>query len=301
MTLGHPIGLPKDVQAQIVHWHGSKGRRWIEDLPRLVGRLTAEWQLTIGRTYGGGSHALVTEARLADGSTAVLKVPYIDVENREEPDALRLYGGDGAVQLLRVDGSGAMLLERLEPGTPLHDHPDADEALDIACRLLRRLRRPPGVRHPFDLVLDEARRWAAQVEGVAQTIPAELVDAARRAASELLTPVGEEVLVNRDAHLENILAAQREPWLLIDPKPLVGEAAFDAGFLLIDRLRGDPTPAAAAALIPRLAKGLGVPARRVRDWGLLRSVVNAAWSLGLGGDPVRSLSWARAIISAGTP
>ena len=246
-------------------------------LPGLVGRIAADWQLTIGRAHRGGSHALVADVRLADGSLAVLKVPYIDVENREEPDALKLYDGDGAVRLLRCDGSGAMLLERLVPGTPLENYSDAEEALDIACRLLRRLRQPPGARHPFPLVVDEARHWAAEIEGVSQRIPADLSDQARRVAGNLLAPVGEDMLVNRDVHLENILAAEREPWLLIDPKPLVGEAAFDAGFLLIDRLRSNPTPEAAARLIPQLAAGLGVQARRVRDWGLLRSVVNAAW------------------------
>jgi streptomycin 6-kinase len=44
----------------------------------------------------------------------------------------------------------------------------------------------------------------------------------------------EEVIVNWDLHLQNVLSAEREPWLLIDPKPLVGDPAFDAGHLQMD-------------------------------------------------------------------
>src|ERR671938_824127 len=60
----------------------------------------------------------------------------------------------------------------------------------------------------------------------AQPFERRLLDAALEALSELPGTQGEQVLLNQDLHGDNVLAAQREPWLVIDPKPLVGEREF---------------------------------------------------------------------------
>jgi len=232
----------------------------------------------------------VLPVRRGDGSAAVLKLPTLDEENRNEAEALRQYAGDGAVRLYDADpGSGALLLERLRPGTPLTDHPDQAEAIDIICGLLRRLRRPPARLHPFPMVRELALRWAEELPALharhGQRSWSPLVEEAAARARALATPDGDELLVNRDAHLGNVLAAQREPWLLIDPKPLVGERAFDAGWLLLELLGPAGTPAPARGLIARLSHGLGADPGRVRDWALVRAVDTAVWLLDLGADP----------------
>jgi len=47
-----------------------------------------------------------------------------------------------------------------------------------------------------------------------------------RYINELLDKQTDQVLVHQDLHADNILSAQRKPWLVIDPKPLVGEREF---------------------------------------------------------------------------
>src|SRR5262245_51036971 len=103
---------------------GARGRAWMEALPGVVADLERRWELRLGaRAYGGGSHSLVLPVTRSDGAPAVLKVPVLDAENRREADALRAYAGDGAALLYAADeASGALLLERLEPGTPLIHH-----------------------------------------------------------------------------------------------------------------------------------------------------------------------------------
>ena len=204
---------------------------------------------------------------------------------------MRLYDADPEI--------GALLLERLEPGNPLSDHPDLAEAIDIICSLLRRLRRPPGPAHPFPLVRELALRWANELPAMQTSYghPSDraLVEDAAMLAAELAMPDGEELLVNRDAHCGNVIAAQREPWLLIDPKPLVGEPAFDAGWLLLELLSDEPTPAHAQRLLALLGAGLEVDPARLRGWAFVRAVDTALWLLECGDDPSSDFALAAAM------
>lgn len=283
-----------DVPRELRRTVGARGRAWISALPAVVAELAERWELALGPPYSGGTHALVLAVTRADGSAAVLKVPLVDDENRAEAAALRCYDGDGAVRLYDADPwTGALLLERLEPGTPLVDHPDRDEAVAVACRLLRRLSRPAPREHAFPLVCDVALRWADQIAAAAWLPRAAAGEAeafARAAAQQHGV-----VLVNRDAHLGNMLAARREPWLLIDPKPLVGEPSFDAGWLLLDLLGDRPTPQIARRLVPLLAAGLDVDPGEVRGWAVLRAVENVVWSRSEGADPSEHLAQAAAL------
>src|SRR6266545_1966453 len=147
------LASPDEVVRMNLAANGEAGRAWLEALPKVVQELRARWELTIGSPFEGGCVGLVVPAERVDGNRVVLKVNFIDEETRHEADALALWDGDGAVRLLDSDPErGALLLERIEPGTFLGDHPDRDEAISIACRLLRRLWRPVPEPHPFPSV-----------------------------------------------------------------------------------------------------------------------------------------------------
>ena len=272
-----------DVRRTITAWFGDDGRRWCETAPGVANRLAARWKLRPGAILPGATHALVLACTRADGSPAVLKLPFVDEENRAEADALRLYDGDGAVRLLDHDpDSGALLLERLVPGRPLVDLPDRAQALDIACSLLRRLRRAPPKDHRFPRLRDLAAAWATKFSKIDQMPFAQAAARARKLGAWQ----GEDVVVNRDAHLGNVLSAGREPWLLIDPKAVVGDPAFDGAFLLLRNLDAQ-TP----GLIQRIAQGLAVDADRLRGWAFLRAVDNMLWATDLG-DATRTAEYA---------
>ena len=271
-------------------------------LESVVARLLEEWELDrLGAPYPGGSHSLVAPVTLRDGSRTVLKVPLVDDENRLEAEALKLYGGDGAVQLFALDDrSGAMLLERACPGTPLESHPDRAAAIEIGCALLRRLRRPVPAHHPFTRVTEKAREWGrmfdAQLEHASHSVPRRLLAEATAAIHELTSDSMPACLVNRDAHLGNVLAARREPWLLIDPKPLVGDPAFDAGYLVDWLIGDDPSRAHAQRIAGTVAAALDVTRDRVRAWALVRAIDNYLWSIQEDhGDPTPYLTQATAL------
>jgi streptomycin 6-kinase len=290
--------IPDEVVQMIGSAGGEAGRAWLAAVPGIVGDLAARWELTLGPPFEGGCVAWVAPAERADGTSVVLKVSFVDEETRHEADALALWDGQGAVRLLDAEPErGAMLLERLRPGTSLFDHPDLGEAVSIACGVLRRLWRPLPADHPFMPVRDLARRWMRELpvtwERLGRPFERALVDEAVADCAEF-AEAEELVLVNRDFHLGNVLAAEREPWLAIDPKPLAGERVFDTGHLLRSSLGDHPDQATVDHLVGQLAAELDVDGDRIRAWALVRSVEDALWGLEAGGtDLARDTACAR--------
>jgi streptomycin 6-kinase len=299
------VAVPDQLARRVEQTYGERGRQWLAAAPATVAGLAERWDLRLGAAYPGATHALVLAATRGNGSPAVLKLPVVDDENYAEAEALRVYGGDGAVRLYtHCPETGALLLERAEPGSALLHHPDRDGALTVGCRLLRRLRRPApaGVRLPTlpDVVTGWAQAWPRRqarlrVPGVDELLPVAADLAGRRAA----TADGPRLLVNRDAHLRNIVRARREPWLLVDPKPVIGEPAFEAGYPVLMLMGNRPTPTLAAWAVLRMAAGLAVAPDRVRDWALLQAMENALWAGKDGDNPapaaVRALALFRTV------
>jgi streptomycin 6-kinase len=254
---------------------GEEGAPWLAALPALAGSLLRRWDLTVDGPLMHGVCALVVPVRRPAGQPAVLKVSWPHEEARHEALALSLWDGAGAVKLLAADDDAwALLLERLDAGTTLRDVP-VDEALTVVTGLMRRLDRqaPPGIRH----LRDTAARWARELRTENDgTVPPDLVEQAVAYCRELGTRAGDH-LVNEDLHYDNVLRGDREPWLVIDPKPIAGDREFGLIPLLWNRFDdvqaegGLAAITAAAGLDPSLA----------RKWTFVRAVDN--W-LDLGGD-----------------
>ncbi|MEV0245742.1 aminoglycoside phosphotransferase family protein [Nocardia sp. NPDC050712] len=290
--------LPVEVAENIREVFDERGERWLADLPAMIERRCADWGLeVIGEPFGGGTHSWVAPVRRADGSVAVLKIPVIDAENLGEAAGLFCYQGDGAARLYEFDPeTHALLLEWARPGAPLlrqpgfpslEGRPENGEKIELACRLYRRLRRAPtGIPAGYPALPTAAgmvREWVEMFTdpepAVAQVLPAALRDRALAWCPRLAVPDGPLLVVNRDTHLGNIVAAEREPWLLIDPKAYLGEAAFDAGFLVMIQVQSDPVPEHARAVVARTAKALDVDPERARGWAFMRAMEEIVWAV----------------------
>ena len=189
----------------------------------------------------------------AEGEQAVLKIQQPHRESEHEAAALELWDGDGAIRLLDSEPEEhALLLERCVPGTPL-SAVGAEAALDVFVELLPRLWKPAGA--PFGTLAAEAVWWARLARGDLGAVrPAVRAAAARRgargAAASCRATQGEQVLLHQDLHGDNVLAAQREPWLAIDPKPLVGEREFGIAPIVRSRELGHSQARRAPPLRP---------------------------------------------------
>jgi len=246
------------------------------EIDAAIERAVERWSLRVGEPYPSGSASLVMPALLPDGEPAVIKLPFPDRESRHEAAALRHWNGEGAVRLLDHDPvTGALLLERCEPGSPLADvEPDA--ALDVLIGLLPRLWQPAGA--PFTPLADEAAWWDSHLEqewdAAGRPFPRRLIDAALDALRSLPGSQGEPVLLHQDLHAGNVLRARREPWLVIDPKPLVGEREFGAASIVRGTELGH-SRAHVLRRLDRLCAALDLDRERARAWTVAQTV---AWS-----------------------
>ncbi|MEN3273000.1 MAG: streptomycin 6-kinase [Actinomycetota bacterium] len=205
-----------------------------------------------------------------------MKVAWPHEEARTEVDALRVWDGDGTIRVLAHDAERwAMLLERCVPGTPLGDEWD-DETVAIGIGFLRRLWRP--VAGGFPVLHDLAISWAATGHERAERWP-ELLDAGIvREGLDLLVSLaesGQRLLLHTDLHPGNVLRSQREKWLAIDPKPVIGDPGYDAYQLIVDGVHDVDH---LRARISRVAGDLGIEVARLQGWALARSVEWALWA-----------------------
>jgi streptomycin 6-kinase len=236
---------------------------WLASLPELVADCAAEWNLQLEQPFDTPISLVVP----AGDVVLKLNAPSHG-EADTEADALERWAGDGAVRLLaRDDERRALLVERCVPGTRLWDA-GVDE-IAVVAELLPRLQVELGSGHPFTLLADEADRWAEDVPRRYADAGAPFERALLEAALDVYRSVDRAAsfLVNQDLHGGNILSAEREPWLVIDPKPLVGERELEASALLRNTTH-----------VSRWLDGLrdlGLDRERARGWGIAH---NLAWA-----------------------
>ena len=236
---------------------------WLDALPRLATECADAWSLELEDPFDT-PHSLVIPA-----GDVVLKLNAPShVEADREADALERWDGRGAVRLVaRDDARRALLLERCMPGTRLWDT-NADDAA-VIVELVPRLQVDVRDEHSFALVADEADRWAEDVPRWYAEADAPFERSLLDAALDVYRTVDRSStrLVNQDLHGGNVLRAAREPWLVIDPKPLVGEPEVEASGLL----RNADT---VSRWLDVLAE-LGFERERARGWGVAH---NLAWA-----------------------
>jgi streptomycin 6-kinase len=277
---------------------GPAGEAFVRDLPDLLASAAARWGLTVLPPFSL-SFNYVAPVLLPDGSPAVLKAGVTtNGELHNELAALRAWDGLGAARLLASDpAAGLLLIERAMPGRELADlllpysglHGAGpardDEATRIAAGVMRRLWRPAPAEYAFPTL----QKWTAGLgrlrptfDGGTGPFPAGLVARAEGLFAELLASQGQPVLLHGDLHHWNILAAEREPWLAIDPKGLVGECEYEVAALLYN-----PTPILTdwpdlARVLRRriavLSEMLGFDPQRLAAWTCAQAVLSAWWT-----------------------
>lgn len=242
-------------------------------MPSIDPELRSRWGIQSEELLAETELASLYKVTRRDGTRAVLKLAVPHMEGLDEAEGLRYWNGDPTVFLLEYDPARhAMLLELCEPGTVLREVPEPEQDVVIAA-LLRRLWDPasravpgPCFRHLSEMVAHWSKESVKQADH--WTDPA-LTRAGLRLFGDLSRPSHDDVLLATDLHAGNVLKAEREPWLVIDPKPFIGDRAYDATQHLFNcraRLRADP-----GGTINRFAALLEVDPLRVRSWLFARA------------------------------
>jgi streptomycin 6-kinase len=249
---------------------------WDATTLELVATMLERWNLTAGTAFEGGVAASVLAVTTADGEPAVLKVGYPHWEAEFEAVGLDAYGAELAPRVLRQDAwTWSLLIERVEPGIPLPQTTLApDAALTAAARLHRRLSTvvvPEGVPTVAEVVesyLRPARSLA--------TDP--LVSEALDQLERLSTEPAPTMLLHGDFNPGNILTSGGG-FRVIDPKPLVGDPAFDLWPLL------EQVGAPSAESLSLVARLTGYPRDRIVRWCFARAGLNVTWLLDDADEP----------------
>lgn len=276
----------------ILDVHGKAGRVWLTQLPDTLAICTEKWNLELLAPFGELNYNFVAPGVTRDGESVILKAGVPGSEINSEIAAIEAFEGSGMARLIQADPVlGVMLLERLQPGTFLSDL-DNDEAITHnAISVLRKLNRPAPDNYAFITVSE----WADRSFGTTRVepsrnygpLPHDLIETARQLFSELATSPDREILIHGDFHPQNILRSERDDWLAIDPKGVVGDSLFDVAVFICEGPRRPTDLSRKAFLVRRIdqvAAELGEDRDLIVRWCLAHRVLSGCWSYQDHGD-----------------
>ncbi|MFD2080807.1 streptomycin 6-kinase [Actinopolymorpha cephalotaxi] len=290
------IVVPPSFVDERVLLAGPDAHTWLDRLPDLVAELARQWAVEVlPDPPRHGANSLVFTA-LHGSQPCVLKVCWDPLSTAREAEALRAWDGRGIVRLLAArPEDGALLLERLDAGRSLADL-ELYDAAGIAGGLLRRLTVPLTTDQPLpagtpklaDLGAEIAATAHERQRALGDPVPARWIDRVAATARDLAADAGTD-LVHADLHYGNVLAADREPWLAIDPKPVAGDPEFAVPELMWTRVDEAPDAWSIRRLLSVLTAAGGLDPDRARAWAIVRAVDYWLWGLdvGLTIDPPR--------------
>jgi streptomycin 6-kinase len=279
------MNLPASFTKTILNTFGDQGRDFLASLPDLVAEAARRWQLTEIEPVPNFSYNFVAFAR-SSTSEVVLKLGVPNPELTSEITALGLFDGRGAVRLLDADAAhGMCLLERLRPGQMLASLRDDAQAAHIAADVMLALWRPMEPHPDLMQLRDWFRgfeRLRTRYDGGTGPLDRGLVERAETASREFFAEAYVPTLIHGDLHHFNILSSGGD-WLAIDPKGVIGPAAYEVGPLLINPwIMSGVRPKTRKLIEGRisiLSERLGLEKQLIQEWGLAHAVLSAWWSL----------------------
>ena len=286
--------IPEKFKAGVRAERGADGEVWLGNLNSVIDTFCRKWKLKIDGKVLHGYVAVVIPVKRRE-ELCVLKISWVDEETRHESLALHAWNGAGCVRLLEdAPADGVMLLERLNTAHTLREV-DIDDAVQIAANLLRRLAiiAPPELssistiadRHAATL----RERWKKLGQPFAESLIETTVESAR-----MVHDCQNRFLINQDLHYDNVLQGSREPWLVIDPKPVSGDIEFGVAPLLWNRFEEGNIQ----RKLNLILKSGNMDKERLKNWCLVRVIDYWLWALASGftNDPIRCERLAEAIL-----
>src|SRR5438105_10857111 len=216
-----PMSVPildDAVRRRLTARFGAEIASWLDGLPDVLGALAERWHVEWGSLIPRGSMSVVIRCAMRDGRSAVLKVSPDRARLANEAAALARWTTLHTPSVLAVDESvGALLLEAIEPGTPLVEslmYPDLETAADLLTALhANGVPDPsyPSLSHRVAYLFDSGTNPYKRDPDLLELIPLELYERGRELATRLAESVPPTALLHGDLTPSNILdgGAQR--------------------------------------------------------------------------------------------
>jgi streptomycin 6-kinase len=260
-----------EARQRLVRRFGDGVQSWMDELPGRLHVLRERWGLELDSVLPKGSMSVVLRCRTARGQRAMLKICPDRERMAKEIAGLAHWSAPHVPTVLQADPSmGALLMEEIEPGTPLQDS-GTYPALSAVAQILTALHTHGRPDLAFASVADRVAylfaAWARERQRdptQVALVPDELFDRGRRLALRLAAEPFSTVLLHGDFTPVNILdGGGRRGLVAIDPCPTLGDPAFDAIDLLFWQA-GDLDTISRRA--EALAPAIGVDPTRLLDW-----------------------------------
>lgn len=278
------MNIPEWFQKRMVDVFGEAGKVWLTKLDSTIHFCEKEWKLQIEGPVSNLSYNYVLHAKESNGTPVMLKlgVPSFDFSN--EIKTLNVYGGKGCARLLKADAErGAMLLEKLVPGTMLSEEKDEKAAVQTFTEVWKAIRRPvpPECKNPT--ILDWSSgldRYKNKDKDGAGPIGLSNIELAQSYFQELSETTEGMELLHGDLHHENILYDDKKGWLAIDPKGVVGDRYFDLISFMTNHLLTKENPK--ELLLQRvewITEELSFNRERLLKAGVAMGILSTCWSI----------------------
>jgi streptomycin 6-kinase len=283
--------LPDDFTNRYLNMYGKEGSNWLSRFPDLRDEMRKLWSLTDHQPLKNLSYNYLEFGKTPQGNEIVLKIGFPHPELETEIHTLGIYNGKGAVKLYNaVPEKGVLLLERVVPGSDLLTVCDDQNATMIACQVMKNLWRPTPTKDQFPTMAT----WCQGLDRYLETgtragpLPTKLIRKAQILANDLLTTKTDVFLLHGDLHHKNILLGSSGNWLVIDPKGIIGEKAFEiAPFLynpIPELLQQKQVERLVLHRMKVIQENTGIDYDRMVAWSFVRSILAAIWDIEDGGD-----------------
>jgi streptomycin 6-kinase len=283
--------LPRRFAKNVLDSCGTPGEEWLIELPRVLGELGEKWSLKIAPPFSNLSYNFVAPCVRADGSQAVLKIalPLDNPEIFHEATFLKALDGRGAVKIFDSDEKRrAILLERSLPGKNLKEvfRNNEAKAVEVAVSAMPRISRRASDVSDFQSLEDWFENFFRKAANT--NFPAEYLRKSRRFYEELSSDSKQKFLLHGDLHHENVLSAGREPFLLIDPKGIVGEIGYEIAVFLNNHLwwlNSQPNSREKMnEAVRKFSEAFETEPQDLRRWAFAQMVLSAWWTFEENGE-----------------
>lgn len=265
----------------------EEGQKWLESIPLLIKGLEKSWSIKAEPPFELNINYVAPALR--ERQEVVLKICLPkDEEFKTEVEALKIFSGQGIVKLLDLDlEKGLMLLERCRPGISLSSLEDDDQATEAIAQTMKKIWKRIPSHHSFPTVtrwFERGFKWFYKnYPNGSEILPRKMVEEAEEIFKDLTDNPQQQFLLHGDLHHDNILSAQREPWLAIDPKGVIGEREYEIAAMLRNPyeklLKVNNLKEVLTKRINILSKLLEFDEKRMIKWGFAQTVLSIIWNL----------------------
>jgi streptomycin 6-kinase len=278
--------LPESVTANARQYFRDAADRWASEFPRLLSDCVDRWDLSLEAISPHMSFNFIVFALDSSARRVVLKMGVPHPEQRTEMEALRHYAGRGCVECLGAAPElGALLMNRVVPGTMLLEMGDDESQAAIAAKAMSALTTPVPQRHALPAFGEQLRGAIADVRAIhgngAGPLPERLFALVGQVWNEIEKAKPADVLLHGDLHHENLLYDNDRGWVAIDPKGVIGAPILQVGRFMWNRLPDDE--AAMKQTVQRrseiLAAEINCGAKAVLEGALVDSMLSTCWSV----------------------